>query len=70
MEIEVFCIKCYGEGVVETLKCRNMSSECCGGCVVPVECECESKSAYMTLEEFEYQTNAVEIDGKYYAELW
>lgn len=47
-EIEVDCECCDGSGIIEIMKCRNNSNECCGGCFESVNCdECNGNGKLM-----------------------
>lgn len=36
---ESICSTCNGTGVVEVMRCKNGSNECCGGCYYEEQCE-------------------------------
>lgn len=36
---ESICSTCNGTGVVEVMRCKNVSNECCGGCYYEEQCE-------------------------------
>jgi hypothetical protein len=39
----IFCEQCEGSGhYLEPYACDKVASMCCGGCIRPVECDCES----------------------------
>ena len=52
-EIELDCSECDGTGMIDVMRCRNASMDCCGGCYESETCfECEG-SGTMTKDIFE-----------------
>jgi hypothetical protein len=51
----VECQMCQGTGVAEELRCKDASSECCGGCLYDVDCSDCNAQGYIQEDCFNYQ---------------